>query len=256
MPRRRSPPRLYLDPTRRQWVIRDGPRLVRTGCAESDRHGAEARLAAYLGQKHTPQRGPSPLIADILLAYASEHLPHTRAAKNAAYNIGNLSAWWGDKKLSDVTARNCRAYAENKSPAAARRDLETLRAAIGHWHREYGPLPSVPVVVLPPKPAPARRWLTRSEVARLLGPPAERRILRASFSWASTPEAAPGFAGTALVMDRPCSWSHVAPRSRNTGIKKRTPPVKLGSRIQAHLRRWRRLDGTVSTSANTTDNPS
>ena len=168
MPRRRSPPRLYLDPARRQWVIRDGQRLVRTGCAEPDRHGAEARLAAYLGQKHTPQRGPSPVIADVLLAYASEHLPQTRAAKNAAYNVGNLSVWWGDKKLSDVTAKNCRSYAANKSPAAARRDLEVLRAAIGYWHREYGPLPSIPAVVLPPKPAPRERWLTRSEAARLL----------------------------------------------------------------------------------------
>ena len=27
--------------------------------------------------------------------------------------------------------------------------------------------------------------------------------------------------------------------------KKRTPPVKLGSRIQMHLRRWRRLDGNA-----------
>lgn len=244
MPRRRSPPRLYLDPTRRQWVIRDGPRLVRTGCAESDRHGAEARFAAYLGQKHTPQRGPSPLISDILLAYASEHLPHTRAAKNAAYNIGNLSAWWGDKKLSDVTARNCRAYAEGKSPAAARRDLETLRAAIGHWHREYGPLPSVPVVVLPPKPAPRERWLTRSEVARLLRaarrtPHLARFILLGIYTGSRS--------GTLLALR--WSWIDLARgvmlrRAPGTPeSKKRTPPVKLGSRIQAHLRRWRQLDG-------------
>jgi hypothetical protein len=102
------------------------------------------------------------------LAYASEHLPHTRAARNAAYNVGNLSKWWGGKNLSDVTSRNCRAYAEDKTSSAARRDLEVLRAAIGHWHREYGPLPSVPSVVLPPKSEPRQRWLTRSEAARLL----------------------------------------------------------------------------------------
>src|SRR5262245_12672945 len=168
MPRRRAAPRLYLDSGRGQWAIRDGARFIRTGCAEADRDGAEARLAAYLGAKHKPQPSPTPLIADVLLAYSSEHLPHTRAAKNAAYNVGNLSAWWGDKKLSDVTAKNCRSYAASKSQAAARRDLEVLRAAIGYWHREYGPLPSIPAVVLPPKPAPRERWLTRSEVARLL----------------------------------------------------------------------------------------
>src|SRR5262245_6367281 len=168
MPRRRSPPHLYLDQARRQWLIRDGETRVRTGCIESDRRGAEARLATYLAQKHKPERSAAPLIADILLAYASEHLPHTRAAKNAAYNVGKCSAWLRDKKLSDVTAKNCRSYAASKSQAAARRDLEVLRAAIGYWHREYGPLPSIPAVVLPPKPAPRERWLTRSEVARLL----------------------------------------------------------------------------------------
>jgi integrase len=244
MPRRRSPPRLYLDPTRRQWVIRDGQRLVRTGCAEPDRHGAEARLATYLGQKHTPQRGPSPLIADVLLAYASDHLPHTRSSKNAAYNVSNLSAWWGVKKLSDVTARNCRAYAESKSPAAARRDLETLRAALGYWHREYGPLPSVPSVVLPPKPQARGRWLTRNEVARLVWaarrtPHLARFILLGVYTGSRS----------GILLALRWSWIDLARgvmlrRAPGTGeSKKRTPPVRLGSRIQAHLRRWQRLDG-------------
>src|SRR5262249_39083909 len=44
---------------------------------------------------------------DLLQALSvAAHLPHTRAVKIAAYNVGNLSAWWGDKRLSDVTARN------------------------------------------------------------------------------------------------------------------------------------------------------
>ena len=138
MPRRRSPPRLYLDPQRSQWVIRDGASFIRTGCAQADRHGAESRLAAYIGQKHTPQRGSDALIADVLLTYASEHLPYTATAKNVSYHVEALDQWWGDKRSSDVTARNCRAYAKMKTPAAARRDLETLRAAIGYWHRENG----------------------------------------------------------------------------------------------------------------------
>jgi integrase len=248
MPRRRLPPRLYFDTTRGEWVIRDGQRFVRTGCTESDRRGAEARLAAYLGQKHTPKRGPTPLIADILLAYATDHLPHTRAAKNAAYNVGNLSAWWGDKKLSDVTARNCRVYAEGKTSAAARRDLEVLRAAIGYWHREYGPLPSVPSVVLPPKSEPRERWLTRSEAARVLWvarhtPHLARFILLGIYTGSRS--------GTLLSL---CwSWIDLASgtmRRRAPGTaenkQKRTPPVKLGRRIMAHLRRWRRLEGNAA----------
>jgi integrase len=247
MPRRRSPPRLYLDTTRGQWIIRDGPRLVRTGCSEHDRDRAEARLAAYLGQKHTPQRGPSPLIADILLAYASEHLPHTRASKNAGYNVGNLAGWWGDRHLSDVTARSCRAYAATKTAPAARRDLEVLRAAIGYWHREYGPLPSIPAVVLPPKPAPRGRWLTRSEAARLLRaarrtPHLARFILLGLYT---------GSRSGALLSLR-WSWVDLAGGTMHRrapgaaeNTQKRTPPVKLGRRILAHLRRWRRLDGRL-----------
>ena len=87
MPRRRAAPRLYLDPARQQWIIRDGASFIRTGCAEHERDGAEKRLATYLGQKHTPQRSSTPLIADILLAYSSEHLPHTASAKNASYGL-------------------------------------------------------------------------------------------------------------------------------------------------------------------------
>jgi integrase len=243
MPRRRATPRLYLDPGRRQWVIRDGASFIRTGCAEADRDGAETRLAAYLGEKHRPQPSATPLIADVLLAYASEHLPHTRAAKNAAYNISNLSAWWADKKLADVTAKNCRAYAETRSTSAARRDLETLRAAIGYWHGQYGPLPSIPAVVMPPKPEPRERWLTRSEAAALLWtarriPHLARFVLLGIYTGSRS--------GVLLGLE----WKRIdlargimlrRPEGQAES-KKRTPPVRLGSRIMAHLRRWRRLD--------------
>jgi integrase len=243
MPRRRSAPRLYLDPTRKQWIIRDGPTQIRTSCTESDRRSAEKRLAAYLGQKHEPERGPSPLIADVLLVYSREHLPHTRASKNSGYNVGNLSGWWGDMRLSDVTARNCRAYASTRTPAAARRDLEVLRAAIGYWHAEYGPLPAVPAVVMPEKPEPRDKWLTRQEAAHLLRaarrtPHLARFILLGLYTGSRS--------GVILALQ----WSWIdlergVMRRRSPGAtesKKRTPPVRLGHRILAHLRRWRRLD--------------
>ena len=168
MPRRKSPPRLYLDKVRKQWIIRDGANFVRTGCAESDGEGAEKRLGEYLGEKFVPQDGPTPLIAEVLKTYADEHLTKTKAAKNASYNVANLGRWWGDKNITAVTPKNCRDYAATKTGAAARRDLETLRAAIKHWHKFHGPLAMVPTVILPEKPGHRERWLTRSEVARLL----------------------------------------------------------------------------------------
>jgi integrase len=245
MPRRKSPPRLYLDTKRKQWVIRDGAQFIRTGCVESDRHGAETWLAAYLGRKHKPVPSVTPLIADVLLAYASEHLPHTAAAQNAAYNIGNLSAFWGPKRIGEVTARNCRAYARERTAAAARPDLETLRAAINYWHREYGPLPSVPAVVLPAKAEPRRQWLTRNDSERLLFAARhvehlKRFILLGLYTGSRS--------GVLLNLrwDQIDLVSGVMLRKayRQTEISnKQAPPVKLGRRALLSLRRWKTLDG-------------
>lgn len=168
MPRRRSPPRLYLDKARRQWIIRDGTTRIRTGCAEADRGKAEKLLAEYIGEKHQPAFGPDPLIADILTVYSREHLQHKISAPNYAYNVAILANWWGDKSLSDVTPANTRAYCEGRTDAAVRHDLEILRAAIRYWHKHHGPLPLVPQIILPPKPEPRERWMTRSEAAKLL----------------------------------------------------------------------------------------
>src|SRR5262245_19235000 len=169
MPRRRSPPRLYLDPARRDWVIRDGPAFIRTGCAESNRDHAEKQLAEYLGQKHAPARSNDPSIADCLILYAREHAPHTAtAARSIAYQIEHLGKWWDVKRVSDITAVMCREYARATGSASyARRCLETLRAAV----RYYSKAKRIPLVVdiwLPPRAEPRARWLTRGEVARLL----------------------------------------------------------------------------------------
>jgi hypothetical protein len=70
---------------------------------KSDTRQAEIELAAYLGHKHKPEGGPDPLIADVLLAYSQEVLPHTKAKANAAYNVANLAATgWGSKRVSAI----------------------------------------------------------------------------------------------------------------------------------------------------------
>jgi integrase len=82
--------------------------------------------------------------------------------------IGRLNEYWGDKKLSQVTAAECRAYVKERGKiGGARADLETLRAAINHHAKEslhYGHVR----VALPAKGAPRDRWLTRSEAAKLV----------------------------------------------------------------------------------------
>ena len=59
MPRRRAAPRLYLDPKRKQWVIRDGASFVRTGCAESERSDAEKHLHACSVRRPSRRRRAS-----------------------------------------------------------------------------------------------------------------------------------------------------------------------------------------------------
>jgi hypothetical protein len=213
MPRRRSPPRLYLDPERKQWIIRDGATQIRT---------------------YKPERSPCPLVAEVLHIYSSEHLPDTHASKNGGYNISNLGAWWGDKRTSDVTPKNCKAYAGSKTPAAARRDLETLRAALNYWHKHYGPLAVVPAFPLPPKPEPRDIWLTRKHVARLLWVARhtqhlKRFILLGIYTGSRS--------GTILSLR--WDWIDLAAGimrrkdSRVAETKKRKPPVRLGRRILA-----------------------
>ena len=87
MPRPAKGARLWLDPgeigregkvvRHASWVIRDGPRKVRTGRARKDRAGAEQDLAEYIGCKYQPSRdgGRHPaqvLVLDVLNIYLAD----------------------------------------------------------------------------------------------------------------------------------------------------------------------------------------
>jgi integrase len=179
------------------------------------------------------------------LAYAQEHVPHIKSAKQTSYGIADLSEWWGDKTLTDITARSCRKYAAEKRPSWARRNLTVLRAAINYWHEEYGPLPSIPVVVMPPAEPRRERWLTKEEAARLLcaarHTPHLARLILLGLRTGSRLN---------VLLNLRWDWIDFARgvmlrRSPGTAEskQKRTPPVRLGRKILAHLRRWRRLDG-------------
>ena len=70
--------------------------------------------------------------------------------------------------LDRISGALCRSYVKQRgSVSMARRELEDLRAAIGH-HRREGLCDAVIDVALPEKSAPRERWLTRSEAAKLL----------------------------------------------------------------------------------------
>jgi hypothetical protein len=79
-----------------------------------------------------------------------------------------LEKFFGDKMLSFVTGQTCREYAGTRSTeAAARRELEELRAAINH-HRREGLHDRIVSVVLPPKSTPREDWLECEQAAALI----------------------------------------------------------------------------------------
>lgn len=246
MPRRSSGPRLYLDPERQSWAVRDGNRFLRTGCVAGNRADAEKWLHAYIGRKHAPTPHGNPLIAEVLTVYGTEHAPHTARPKDMGYYIGNLIPFWENKRASEITAKTCRDYAATKR--GARRDLEVLRAAIRYWHKNYGPLLAVPVFTLPKKGQPRERWLTRSEVARLLWAARHtehlKRFILIALHTGSRAGVMFALRWDWIDLDRGIM------RRRGPGeadkANKRRPPVKLRRSLVAFLRRWKRLDGDAS----------
>ncbi len=192
-----------------------------------------------------------------------------------------LAEWWGEKTLADINGRTCREYtfwrtsqpirsakpgiskAANRkaSPAAPRRELEDLRAAI-NYHRKEGLCSEVIEVTLPPKPPARERWMTRSEVTRLLWAAwryresqkgvetkknSRRHVVRFILValYTGTRSAAICAAGFAPEQGR--SWVDLergvfyrrAVGARETN--KRQPPVRLPKRLLAHIRRWREM---------------
>lgn len=268
------------------WVIRDGPRKISTGCAAEDRAGAERALGEHLADKYQPSRarGRNPsqiLIADVLAIYLTDVAPHHAREQETKQRVLTLDSWWADRTLADVNGANCRAYVEYRTAqpwksakpektgraprkvtaAAARRELEDLRAAINH-HRREGLCSELVSVVLPDRALTRERWLTRSEAAQLLwaawrakqvmrgtdtrravGRHVSRFILIGLYTGtrsaaicgaALRPTVGRGF----VNLDQGVFYRRAAGR-RET--KKRQPPVRLPLRLLAHIRRWERL---------------
>jgi integrase len=277
MPPRAKGARLWLRPARAKtatraaegavWIIRDGSRQISTGCGPDARNEAEARLAAYIIDRYSPARpgGRDPseiLIADVLSIYLEDRGQKVARPKELGQRVAALLAFFGDKRLSDVSGALCRAYAAQRtSPAMARRELEDLRAAIRH-HRREGMCDAVVDVILPEKSVPRERWLTRSEAARLLwhlwryreiqkGVETDRHprrhVARFVLVGLYTGTRAGAICAAAIRPTPRRSFVDLesgifyrrAAGERET--KKRKPPVRLPGRLLAHLRRWERL---------------
>ena len=275
MPARSKGPRLYLRPARHDktghhaaiWIIRDGNHQQSTGCPAYDVSGAERALGLYITNKHVRAAGASKRdpgqipIADILAIYLRDVVSRHSRPKETKSRIKALDSFFGDKLLSCVTGETCRAYvAQRSTDAAARRELEDLRAAINH-HRREGLCDKIVEVVLPPERPHRQRWLTRSEAARLIwsawryrevqkGKQTDRRsrqhVARFILVALYTGTRASAVCGAALQATVGHGWVDLErgvyyrrPAGQRE-TKKRQPTIPLPDRLLAHMRRWKR----------------
>lgn len=195
------------------------------------------------------------MIAEVLAAYGEEVAPRKASARNIGYHISNLLGWWGSKRVDEISPKTCRQYVETKSAQGAGADLKYLRLAVKHWHHEYGPLDTVPLFDMPTGNAPKERWLTRSEAAKLLWAARRYQHLRRMILLGLYTGSRPGVL-LSLQWDQIDFKSEVmsrTPAGKRQDKKKRAPRVKLGWRIMAHLRRWKRLDGAEKVVCHFTD---
>lgn len=246
MPRRSSGPRLWFDKTRKTWTIIDGRKRSRTGCGPKEAKRAEEALRDYIASKHTVRDSPDPLLADVLSVYSDEKLAGKPSESHILYDIAKLTAWWGTKTVSEINSKSCKAYVKHRNGViSSRRELAFLSAALKHWHSEHGPLKVMPTVVMPPAPTPRSHWMTREQAARFLWEARQTPHLARFFiiGW---------YTGSRRSVICGLRWSMIdmkarimhrkppgAPQPRN----KRAPPVRMGDRLMAHMRRWKRLDG-------------
>lgn len=288
--------RLYLKPAevdkrtgrvrkKSTWLIRDGSYVGVTRCAPHERQQAEQKLAEYLAAKHseaTPVEQPASswLLTDVLRLYLETVAPGHARPDKTAQRILQLGEWWHGKTLAEVNGRTVRAYtayrqqqpwksarpkATGNAPrmvtaAGARRELEDLRAAI-NWHRAEGLCREVVEVPLPPRSKPEERWLTRSEVAKLLWtawrhreyqngrPTAKRRwrhLARFIIAAVYTGSRQATITGAALSVREGTGYVDLESgifyrRGHGEGeTNKRRPSIRLPAPALDHFRRWKR----------------
>jgi len=181
--------------------------------------------------------------------YGIEHGPTVANKAILGETIATLKPYWASKRVSAIKGATCREYANRRgNRPTARRELETLRAAVNYFHKEYG-LDPVPAFTMPPKPLPRERWLTRNEAARLLWAARRNKYLSRFILialYTGTRSGAilrlgwmPSVDGGWIDAEKGLLY-RAAQGQRQT--KKRQPTATVPERLLPHVRRWQRND--------------
>jgi integrase len=267
MPRQSKGARLWLKPAGQDraavWVIKDGGHRLSTGCSPDDREEAERALAEYIHQKYDPRQGSRDpakiLVSDVLTLYQRDVGITVARPRELGQRVETLLAFWGNKKLAEVNGSTCRTYASARlSKSGARRELEDLRSAI-NYHRKEGLCDKMVDVTLPEPSAARERWLTRSEVARLIwaawryretqkGIQTERRsrqhVARFILVALYTGTRSGAVCGASIVQEDGRGYVDLERGlfyrrpSGATITKKKQPTILLPDRLLVHMRRW------------------
>lgn len=208
------------------------------------------------------------MVTDVIAYYAENVAPNQSKPKEALARLQTLNDFFGRMTLADVNGKLCRDFVSgSRTIPTARRQLEDLRAAIKHYQAE-GYVTTIPVIVMPEKSESRTRWLTRDEAARLLraawrmrqswkGQESDRRTgqhiarfilvgLYTGTRSAAICGAAVGPAeGRGFVDLERGVFYRKADGAKET--KKRQPPVRLPTRLLAHMRRWASTPTVVKT---------
>lgn len=109
--------------------------------------------------------------------YGEQRAPELAHPELVGVHMMHLLAFFGDRTCGMIDGTACRAYRKAReagnigrqavTAGTARRELETLQAALNFAHKEKKLIYPVPVT-LPPKAPSRQTWLTRSKAARLL----------------------------------------------------------------------------------------
>lgn len=270
MSRTRKPARLWLRPADKDraaaWIILDGGRQYGTGCGEHNRTEAERALADHIAKRFLEKpsekhRAASDvLVAEVVAHYLLVKEDLARSPKDLAARAKALLSYWGDKTLDDITTTTCGAYVKSrKSQTMARRELEDLRAACRMAIADNVTRHAV-TVTLPPKPRGRVKHLDRGAMAKLIwaayrkrevqkGAPTKKRptlhvsrfLITALYTgsrsarvWQASFAKEPG----RPFVDLESGVFYRVADGEIVAANKQAPPIRLPSRLLAHMRRW------------------
>lgn len=203
-------------------------------------------------------------MGEVLARYADDKAGAVASVDGLVYSIQSLAPFWGDLNCDAVKGSTCRLYEKDRAKprlveivtkkgntitrerkagaSTVRRELGVLQAALNHAHAE-GLLVHPIKVTLPVGGEVRDRWLTRSEVARLLrhAEPHIRRFILLSI-----------YCGRRASANLELTWTRVDLSEGRIRFKaegqvetnKRRGSVRIPRQLAGHLRRWSRKRGT------------